>query len=75
MILLCSDGVASDIEASETGDPAWFIEFISREWTDNLGAMAEKIIRAAEGAAVRADDMTVELIRVRRLPESSEDAA
>ena len=37
--------------------------------------MAEKIIRAAEGAAVRADDMTVELIRVRRLPESSEDAA
>lgn len=75
VILLCSDGVASDIEASETGDPAWFIEFISREWTDNLGAMAEKIIRAAEGAAVRADDMTVELVRVRRLTESSEDAA
>lgn len=75
VILLCSDGVASDIEAGETGDPAWFIDFISREWTDNLGVMAEKIILAAEGAAVRTDDMTVELIRVRRIPESSENAA
>ena len=68
-------GVASDIEACETGDPAWFIEFISKEWTDNLGAMAEKIIEAAEGAAVRTDDMTVELIRVRKIPDSSENAA
>lgn len=75
VILLCSDGVASDIEACETGDPAWFIEFISKEWTDNLGAMAEKIIEAAEGAAVRTDDMTVELIRVRKIPDSSENAA
>ena len=75
VILLCSDGVASDIEACENGDPAWFIEFISKEWTDNLGAMAEKIIEAAEGAAVRTDDMTVELVRVKRISNSSENAA
>ena len=75
VILLCSDGVASDIEACETGDPAWFVEFISTEWTDNLGVMAEKIIHAAQGAAARADDMTVELVRVRKISETSEDAA
>lgn len=75
VILLCSDGVASDIEACETGDPAWFVEFISKEWTDNLDIMAEKIIHAAENAAVRTDDMTVELIRVKKNRESFEEVA
>ena len=71
VILLCSDGVASDIEMCETGNPAWFAEFIGKEWVDDLGLMAEKIVMAASGAAVRADDMTVELVRVRRLSDNA----
>ena len=75
VILLCSDGVSSDIEMCESGDPAWFVEFIEKEWTDDLGVMAEKIILAASGAAVRSDDMTVELVRVRKISEAGSDAA
>ena len=66
VILICSDGVSSDIETQENENPQWFVDFISREWTDDLDAMAEKIIHAASSAGEKADDMTVELIRVHK---------
>ncbi len=69
VILICSDGVSSDIETQENENPQWFVDFISREWTDDLDMMAEKIIHAANSASDKADDMTVELIRVHKHTE------
>lgn len=66
VILVCSDGVSSDIESQENEDPRWFVDFISREWTDELDRMAEKIISASCSAESAADDMTVQLLRVRK---------
>ena len=66
VILICSDGVSSDIESQENEDPQWFVDFISREWTDELESMAEKIIRVSCSAASASDDMTVQLLRVRK---------
>ncbi len=66
VILLCSDGVSSDIESQETDSPLWFVEFISHEWTDDLEDMAEKIITASRSVSAGTDDMTVALLRVRK---------
>lgn len=66
VIILCSDGVAQDFDISASLDPSWFVSFIENEWTDDLGAMAEKMIAAASEQNHRSDDMTVELIRVKR---------
>ena len=69
VILICSDGVSSDIETQENADPMWFTEFVSHEWTDDLDIMAEKIMSAARSASSGSDDMTVELIRVHKYAE------
>lgn len=66
VIILCSDGVAQDFDISASLDPSWFVSFIENEWTDDLGVMAEKMIAAAAEQNHRSDDMTVELIRVKR---------
>lgn len=71
VIVLCSDGVASDIEAEENANPAWFPELLANEWTDDLGRMATRILDAAQTTSSRSDDMTVELVRIRR-KESAE---
>ena len=66
VILICSDGVSSDIESQENADPQWFVDFIAREWTDELDRMAEKIISVSCSASSASDDMTVQLLRVRK---------
>jgi stage II sporulation protein E len=70
VILICSDGVSSDIETRENEDSNWFCDFICREWTEDLEAMAEKIIQASCSAASASDDMTVQLLRVRKNGEN-----
>ncbi|MBQ0126081.1 MAG: SpoIIE family protein phosphatase, partial [Clostridiales bacterium] len=37
VIIMCSDGVAQDFDISASLDPSWFVGFIEREWTDDLG--------------------------------------
>ena len=64
VIILCSDGVAQDFDVSASLDPSWFVEFIEREWTDDLDEMAEKIITAAATQNHNSDDMTITLLRV-----------
>ncbi len=66
VILLCSDGVSSDIEVQEGIDPNWFTDFISREWTSDLHTMAERILSAADSLSEKSDDMTVGLIRLKK---------
>ena len=66
VIIICSDGVAQDFDVSASLDPSWFVSYIEHEWTDDLSAMASKIIAAAGEQNHRSDDMTVELIRVRK---------
>ncbi len=64
-ILLCSDGVTTDIE--EGGEmSSWFGGFLESEWTEDLSRMAEKILAAADHVSSQRDDMTVALVRVRR---------
>lgn len=66
VIILCSDGVAQDFDVSASLDPSWFVSFVEREWTDDLERMAEKIIFAAAQQNHQSDDMTVELVRIRK---------
>ncbi|MBQ0125660.1 MAG: hypothetical protein KBS59_04970, partial [Clostridiales bacterium] len=63
---MCSDGVAQDFDISASLDPSWFVGFIEREWTDDLGRMCENIIEAAAKQNHRSDDMTVELVRIHK---------
>ena len=69
VILLCSDGVSSEIEAREERDPVWFSGVVEHGWTQDLDGMAERIL-AFVATSPPSDDMTVTLIRVR-----SENAA
>ncbi|MBO4428881.1 MAG: SpoIIE family protein phosphatase [Clostridia bacterium] len=66
VVIMCSDGVAQDFDVSASLDPSWFVNFLDTEWTDDLDKMAENIILAAEKQNHRSDDMTVELVRIRK---------
>ena len=74
VIVICSDGVAQDFDMSASLDPSWFVSYIENEWTDDLSEMATKIIAAAGEQNHRSDDMTVELIRVRKKAEERQTA-
>lgn len=65
VILLCSDGIASDTDTGEE-DGLRFVEYVTKEWTDDLSEMAEKILSMAAESSARADDMTVALLRIGR---------
>lgn len=71
VIIICSDGVAQDFDVSASLDPSWFVSFIENEWTDDISEMAAKIIAAAGEQNHRSDDMTVELIRIKRKNSTS----
>ena len=75
VVILCSDGVAQDFDMSASLDPSWFISFIEDEWTDDLDEMAQKIMTAAAEQNHRSDDMTVELIRIRKKAEAIKKAS
>ena len=74
VIIICSDGVAQDFDMSASLDPTWFVSYVENEWTDDLSEMATKIIAAAGEQNHRSDDMTVELIRVRKKAEERQAA-
>jgi len=71
VVILCSDGVAQDFDIAASLDPSWFVSFLDAEWTDDLDEMAARIIAAAEKQNHRSDDMTVELVRIRKKTDSA----
>ena len=75
VVIMCSDGVAQDFDVSASLDPSWFVGFIENEWTDDLSEMAQKIMTAASRQNHRSDDMTVELIRIRKKPDEEKKAS
>ncbi|MBQ8495836.1 MAG: SpoIIE family protein phosphatase [Clostridia bacterium] len=66
VIILCSDGIVSDPDAADGEDAVRFLDLITREWTDDLTVMAEKILAYSSDFSMRSDDMTVALLRVKR---------
>ncbi len=71
VILLCSDGIASEIESHEEKEPTWFADLIAREWTQDLAALSAGIIGAMRTPPE--DDATVSLVRIRRADAERED--
>ena len=66
VIVLCSDGIVSDPDASDGEDAVRFLDVMTREWVDDLDLMAEKIITYSADFSRRSDDMTVALLRLSR---------
>ncbi len=67
VIVLCSDGIVSDMDAADGEDAARFLDIITREWTDDLELMADKIITYSSDFSTRSDDMTVALLRIKKV--------
>lgn len=66
VVVLCSDGIISDPDAADGEDAVRFLDIITREWTDDLTAMAEKILAYSSDFSMRSDDMTVALLRLKK---------
>ncbi len=66
VIVLCSDGILSDAEACDGEETARFLDMITREWTEDLESMADKILTYSSDFSVRADDMTIVFLRVKQ---------
>lgn len=64
VIILCSDGIVSDADALDGEDTAQFLDLIVREWTDDLEALADKVLTYSSDFSVRMDDMTVAFLRI-----------
>lgn len=67
VIVLCSDGIVSDGDEADGEDTARFSELLVREWTDDLNALADKVLTYSSDFSVRVDDMTVAFLRIRRI--------
>jgi stage II sporulation protein E len=63
VIVLCSDGILCDAEGD---DIARFLEMITREWTEDLESMADKILTYSSDFSVRTDDMTIAFLRIKQ---------
>ena len=62
VIVMMSDGVAQSLE-----DCAFLADLIIGQWCEDLGVLADKILRGAAERSERRDDMTVGLCRVKKL--------
>lgn len=66
VIVLCSDGVLSEADVCDGEDVVRFLDLITREWTEDLNAMAEKILTYSADFSVRTDDMSIAFLRVKQ---------
>ena len=66
VIVLCSDGILSDVCDRE--EIVRFLDMITREWTEDMEAMADKILTYSSDFSVRTDDMTIAFLRVKTIP-------
>jgi len=64
VIVLCSDGIVSDADALDGEDTARFSDLLVREWTDDLEALADKVLTYSSDFSVRMDDMTIAFLRI-----------
>jgi stage II sporulation protein E len=67
VIVICSDGIVSDGDEADGEDAARFSELLIREWTDDLEALADKVLTYSSDFSVRVDDMTVAFLRIRQI--------
>ena len=67
VIVLCSDGILSDAESGDGEEVVRFLDMITREWTEDLESMADKILTYSSDFSVRTDDMTIAFLRVKQL--------
>ena len=67
VIVLCSDGILSDAEICEGDEVVRFLDMITREWTEDLESMADKILTYSSDFSVRTDDMTIAFLRVKQI--------
>ena len=66
IIIMFSDGVASSLE-----DGVWLTSMLCFEFEADLDKMAQKILDCARQSNVKADDMTVVLMRVEKIKRES----
>ena len=66
VIVMCSDGVASDPESDGEGGAVQLVEFLEHEYMQDVGKIAENLLFDAARVRGRADDMTVGVFRVKR---------
>ena len=66
VIVLCSDGILSDADNSDGEETVRFLDMITREWTEDLESMADKILTYSSDFSVRTDDMTIAFLRVKQ---------
>ena len=67
VIVLCSDGILSDADTCDGEDVIRFLDMITREWTEDLESMADKILTYSSDFSVRTDDMTIAFLRVKQV--------
>ena len=67
VIVLCSDGILSDADICDGDEVAGFLDMITREWTEDLESMADKILTYSSDFSVRTDDMTIAFLRVKQI--------
>ncbi len=66
VIVLCSDGILSEADMSDGEESARFLDMITREWTEDLESMADKILMYSSDFSVRTDDMTIAFLRIKQ---------
>ena len=67
VIVLCSDGILSDAESCDGEEVIRFLDMITREWTEDLESMADKILTYSSDFSVRTDDMTIAFLRIKQI--------
>lgn len=67
VIILCSDGILSDADMYDGDEVVRFLDMITREWTEDLESMADKILTYSSDFSVRTDDMTIAFLRVKQI--------
>ena len=66
VIILCSDGILSETDTCDGEDVARFLDMITREWTEDLESMADKILTYSSDFSVRTDDMSIAFLRIKQ---------
>jgi stage II sporulation protein E len=66
LIVMCTDGVCTDPESEDGEGAIQLVDFLEREYSRDVGKIAESILSDAARACGRGDDMTVGVFRVKK---------
>ena len=66
LIVMCTDGICTDPESDEGGEAQHLVDFLEREYMQDINKIAETIVADAARASGKCDDMTVGVFRVRK---------